>query len=860
MALRPRPLPALLLFLMLCGWTFADGPKRGPFTQPERSLRGRTFDQRHVRLELQFDWDAQRIDGRALMTLKTFRPIRSIGLDAAEMKIAQVSLESPSKEPLKFTHRGNRLEVELGREVAADAELQLDIQYQISKPKQGAHFVLPDEREPNQARMVWTQSEPEYARYWFPCHDHPSDRFTSEILATVPEGYIVLSNGALKEKKPADGGKVTWHFVQEPEHVSYLMSVVAGEFEVYEQSWDGLPVTSYVPKGRLDEAARSFEKTARMVEYYSGLFGYRYPWAGYSQICVDEYGWGGMEHTSATTLNLNTLHDERAELDTSSESLVAHELVHQWFGDMITCKDWSQIWLNESFATYFTTVWYEHEFGDDEAAWRRYEEAQSYKNEDQKRYRRAIVTSRYDRPVHMFDRHSYPKGARILHMLRYVLGDDAFWQTIRHYTNKCALQSVETAQFRIALEEATGQGLDWFFGQWIYHGGHPQYDLAYTWDSQRKQVALTVKQTQTVDDLTPLFRMPVEVALVTSSGEEIRKITVAKAEETFRFDLAERPVRVVFDPNDWVLKDVTFHKDKEEWIDQALHDPHVISRVRAVQALAAMKNDLDARQALLDVAGKDAFWALRQEAAKALAGFSGDEIRAALIALAKDDAKSFVRREAIKSLGKFGHDETKAALRAIIQEDQSYYAGAEALRSLAKIDRAGCRDDLVAALDTKSHRDVILRAAADGLADIEDADAVQRLLGCLTGPTTPDRRIAVLQALVRLGGDDAKILDAVCAEMNDCRRAVRQAAYDALAKSDSPRALDALVAQRGKEPDPRLVLGIDENIEQLREKQTVVAKLRSQVESLRKEAKALQEQMKKLEAKLKKIPEKAGEE
>ena len=478
MTLRPRPPFALLLLLLLSGWVLADGPKRGPFTQPQRSLRSRNFDQRHVRLELQFDWDAQRIDGRALLTLKPFRPIRSVGLDAAEMKIVKASLASPSKEPLKFTHRGNRLEVELGREVAADAELQLDIQYEISNPKNGAHFVLPGEKEPNQTRMVWTQSEPEYARYWFPCHDHPSDRFTSEILATVPEGYVVLSNGALQEKKPADGGKVTWHFVQEPEHVSYLMSVVAGEFEVYEQSWDGLPVTSYVPKGRLDQAARSFSKTARMVEYYSDLFGYRYPWAKYSQICVDEYGWGGMEHTSATTLNLNTLHDERAELDTSSESLVAHELVHQWFGDLITCKDWSQIWLNESFATYFTTVWYEHEFGADEAAWRRYEEAQSYKTEDTKRYRRALVTSRYDKPVYMFDRHSYPKGARVLHMLRYVLGDDAFWRTIRHYTNKCALQSVETAQFRIALEEATGQGLDWFFDQWVYHGGHPQYDLA----------------------------------------------------------------------------------------------------------------------------------------------------------------------------------------------------------------------------------------------------------------------------------------------------------------------------------------------------------------------------------------------
>ncbi len=849
---RRRTLLAFLTLLLISNWAVAATPKRGPFMAAERSLRSRDFDQRHVRLELAIDWDKQQIDGRAVLTLKPFAPIETVGLDAAEMKVLTASLledDSPPS-PLKFTHRGNRLSIQLGRKIPADKEFRLAIDYRIVKPKNGAHFVLPDEKEPNQTRMVWTQSEPEFARYWFPCHDHPSDRFTSEILATVPQDYLVLSNGHLKQKKPAKDGKATWHFVQEPDHVSYLMSIVAGEFEAYEQNWDGLPITSYVPKGRLDQAERSFDKTARMVEYYSDLFGYRYPWAKYAQICVDEYGWGGMEHTSATTLNLATLHDARAHLDTSSEGLVAHELVHQWFGDLITCKDWSELWLNESFATYFTTVWFEHEFGADEAAWRRAEEAESYKKEDKDRYRRPLVTSRYAKPLHMFDRHSYPKGARVLHMLRYVLGDDAFWRTIRHYTKKNALQSIETAQFRIALEEATGQGLDWFFEQWIYHGGHPQYDVSHTWDSKQKQVALLIKQTQTVDDLTPLFRMPIEVALVTSKGEEIRKITVAKKEETFRFDLKERPLRVCFDPNDWVLKDLTIHKDKEEWIDQAQCDQHLMTRVQAVKAMGSMKGDHDARDVLVGLANADVFWALRQAAVKALAGFSGDEVRTCLIAAAKDDAKSFVRREAVKSLGKFAHDDTRAALRTIIQEDRSYNTVAEALRSLAKVDRTGCRDDLMAALDVDSHKHVILKAAADGLAEIQDARAVQRLLACLDAPTTPDRRIAVLAALTRLGGSDDKVLDAVCAEMNDCRRSVRQAVYEALAKSENVRALATLIEQRAKEANPLLVLVIDESLEKLRQRQTDVTKLRGQVESLRKQNKAIEGRMKKLEEKL----------
>ena len=222
----------LLAALVLATAGKAAERKRGPFTASERSLRPREIDQQHVRLELTFDWDAERIDGRAVLTVSAFAPIEKVTLDAAEMKVSGVSLlgEKEKAQSLKFDHRASRLEVELGREIPADEAFRLAVDYVITKPKRGAHFVLPDDQEPNQARMVWTQSEPEYARYWFPCHDHPSDRFTSEILATVPEDYLVLSNGSLKEKRPAGDGKTTWHFVQEPSHVSYLMSVVAGQF------------------------------------------------------------------------------------------------------------------------------------------------------------------------------------------------------------------------------------------------------------------------------------------------------------------------------------------------------------------------------------------------------------------------------------------------------------------------------------------------------------------------------------------------------------------------------------------------------------------------------------------------------
>jgi aminopeptidase N len=820
--------------------------KRGPFTEPPRSVRSRAFDARHVRVELTFNWDRREVRGRAVHELVPYAAVTRIELDAADMKIAGVALAGDGKK-LDFEHRDQKLSITLDRSYPGGEPVSVAIDYLVTEPEHGAHFVLPDESEPSQPKMVWTQSEPEYARYWFPCLDYPSDRLTSEILATVPGDFFVLSNGTLKGKQENADGTRTWDWVQEQPHASYLMSVVAGEFDAYEQDWDGIPVVSYVPKGRSADSARSFQKTPAMVEFFSERFGYRYPWPKYTQICVEEYGWGGMEHTSATTLNVGTLHDERAQLDVSSDGLVSHELVHQWYGDLLTCKDWAELWLNESFATYFATVWTDHDEGPEEAVWKRFEEAESYFKEDKDRYRRPIVSYRYPEPNRMFDRHSYPKGGRVLHMLRFVLGDELFWKAIRHYTKKHEFGVVETAQFRIAIEEATGQGLGWFFDEWLDHGGHPEYDVACDWDDGEKALRMTVKQTQEVDDLTPLFRMPVEIELVTSEKTVLRRVTVSKAEETFHFTLDERPRRVLFDPEDWLLKKLVFHKSKEEWLDQLAHDGHVICRVRAVRALAEWTKDKDVLAALAKAVRDDGFWAVRQEAAKALAKFPGDETRQALLAAAQNDAKSFVRREAIQALESFSHDDTRNTLRKIIAEDRSYYAAAEALKALVKVDREGCRGDLVAAIDRASHREVILKAAADGLADLNDGLAVPRLMAMLEAPTTPDRRIAVLGALAKLAGEEIDVTKILGRQAEDARREVRSAAYEALAETGDPAAIELLLARREKEENAGMIQTIDDNLAKLREKQTQLGKLHKQIGSLEQKNRKLEDRLKKLE-------------
>ncbi len=822
--------------------------RRGPFTHEPRSVRSRDFDQRHVRLELRLTDRSEVVEGRAVHRVVPFKTLRRLQFDACDMKILGVArLTSDGSVPLRFEHRGGVLTVQLDRPCPAGQELTLSIDYRVANPRSGFHFVVRGTGSERRVVQVWTQSEPEYARYWFPCFDHPSDRLTSETVVTAPSTWVVVSNGRLVSSRLNADGTKTWHWALDQTHVTYLMSVVAGRFEQYRQQWEGIPVVAYVPPDRMADAPRSFAKTPQMIGFFSERTGYRFPWPKYAQVCVEEYMWGGMEHTSATTLNANTLHDEQAHLDVSSDGLVAHELAHQWFGDLLTCKDWGELWLNESFATYFASLWTEHDRGWEEATWVRREHAQSYFNEDAKRYRRPIVTYRYDTPGRMFDRHCYPKGARVLHMLRFVLGDDLFWKAIRHYVRQYAFHSVETAQFRIAIEEATGQGLNWFFDEWLYHGGHPELDVTWDWDDETKTVSVTVRQTQTVDSLTPLFRMPVEIELATLEAVQLERVEFRRREHTYHFKLPQKPVRVCFDPNDWLLAKVVEHKSKEEWLNQLAEDRHVTCRARAVKALAEFKSDRDVATALAKAARHDAFWGVRQEAATVLGRFRGQAVLETLVEAARQDPKSSVRRAAIRSLKRFPQKAVRSVLLQVVRSDPSYFVVADALRTLAAVDPAGCVPVLKEAMSRPSHQGVVLRAACDGLAEVGETSVVPELRRKLSSDKTPwFERVAVLRALAKLAGDDPEVVSALVHELDNPYREVRSAACQALAETGSADALAALRARLNRETSIRVVEDLEEAIEKLEASQTDLARLRRRVDRLERENKLLQQRLKKL--------------
>lgn len=844
----------LVLHLLLAASPGLAQERRGPFTAPPRSVRSRPVDQQHIRVELHFDWDKQEIQGRATLTLVPYTAVKRVELDAAEMQIRGVAVataQAAEPQPLRHETRGHTLAIDLDREYGAADSFQLIVDYLVVKPRHGAHFVTPDEAEPNQPKMVWTQNEPEYAHYWFPCIDSPTDRLTSEIIATVPQPFIVLSNGQLVDKQDRGDGTQSWHWSQTQTHVPYLMSVVAGDFEALEQDADGIPVTSYVPRGRLADAARSFEKTPAMVRFFSRRIGYLYPWPKYAQICVDEYMWGGMEHTSATTLTLRTLHDERAHADVSSDGLVAHELAHQWFGDLLTCKDWGELWLNESFATYFASLWQEQDEGWDEATWGRYEDGLAYQDED-RRYRRPIVNYQYQSPEVMFDRHTYPKGGRVLHMLRFVLGDELFWKSIQHYVMTNQHRTVETADLRRAIEDATGQGLNWFFDQWVHRGGHPDFTVAWKWDEDTKTAQLSVQQTQPVDTLTPLFRMPVEIEFGSQRNSEIRRIEVSKAEETFHFALPGRPSRVGFDPRDWILKSLKFEKSKEELFDELAYSPHLVPRVRAAEGLAAYDHDEDVLRGLAQAAEQDSFWAVRQAAVKTLGRFTQDAAREALLRVVRQDPKSAVRREAVRQLANFKHPDTQVALRQVIASDFSYFAVADALRTLVQVDREHCAPDLLAAVEVPSHDEVVLQAACAGLAEIPESrpQAEAKLNQLLLQPLSPDRRVAVIGALSRMNPDNEQLAELLRKQLENDRSSVRAAAIQALAEIGDGRSADILREYRGQQHSPRIVRAVDDALARIRSKEQGFEQLRKETETLRQQNRELEQRLKKLETQL----------
>lgn len=801
----------------------------GPQLPPVNWVRSRTIDVKHLDIDLRFDWEKEQAIGSEVVTFSPFNETDTFSLDAALMTIDSVKLTNGT--PLKFAYDGKKdndnLEISLDHKYPAGQDIQVRIDYKtnyvnkadadtaIGNFGRGIRFIKPSADDPKKPRQIWSQGESEFNRYWFPSYDTPNDFRTTELRATVDKPFFVVSNGKLVDTKDNGDNTRTFDWKMDQPYSNYLTSIVVVDTDPVIQDFDGTPVYNYGYTHEKKEVAATTKNLPATIKFFSDVTGVKYPYPKYSQAFVEDFG-GGMENISATTQIEEMIHDNRELLDGDSESLQSHELAHQWFGDYVTCRDWGQIWLNESFATYMQAMWDEKFKGHEEFL---YVDVRS--NHDQvlgswnQGQRRPIVTKYYANKDAMFDNYAYPGGGSVLHMLRKTVGDAAFSRALKNYLTTNAHKPVSTEELRIAFEESTGQSMDWFFDEWLYKMGHPIFDITDSYDDASKKLTLNVKQTQKIDATnaypqTEFFQTYVDVEI----DNKVERVWIKPQEtNTFTFDVASKPKLVNFDYESTLLKEMKFDKSVDELLYQMQNDKDVLGRRWAMSQLqekASAGTDKDRiAAALITMAEKDPFWRIRRAALSEIAViYSPDpprgqerpaaklegNVEAAVVRLTKDP-QSLIRGDAMRLLGET-QDQKYAPIFLAALNDQSYSVVDQASTALARTKAPTAYDALTKLITTPSWKGRIQAAGFVSLADLGDKRSFDTAYKAVTDTSLPvNVRNAAMTVISATGKGDSRAYPLIfnkfkmAADTNDLQGIF--AGVQAIIKIGDPRGQEA---------------------------------------------------------------------
>jgi aminopeptidase N len=823
--------------------------------EPLRTAGDRPIDIQHIKLELDVALEEKTISVKAVIDFIPLRPAQAVTFNAVGHEVTAVKGGGEGT-ALAFENTGEELIIRWGSPLTVGQKEQVTIEYKVRDPKAGLYFFGPSEKEPKVPLMVWSQGEPISNRHWFPCLDHPNERQTTEVIATVNDGFEVLSNGNLISSDKVEGGKRRFHWRQGEPHVAYLVTLVVGRFAIGRDDWRGKPVTYYTPPERAADIPRTFGHTREMLDYFSERFGIEYPWEKYAQVVVEQFIMGGMENTSATTLYSRVMHDERAILDNSPDWLIAHELAHEWWGVLLTCKDWAHLWLNEGFATYAEALWAEKKLGTDEFHYVLYQKSGPARSGAAKT--RPVVDRHYANPGTMFDSRAYPKGAWVLHMLRCKLGDDLFFACLAEYGKAFRQQTVETGDFRRVLERQTGRSLERFFYDWTERPGNPDLTVATSHDSDAKAVKITIKQTQKEDP----FYLPIKIELRIPGEEKPVVVTkeMVERELTFYVPVAAAPDLVRFDPEFSLLADIKEEKSRDLWVKQAKEAPTVVERLRAVEHFGESKQPAD-RELLASILDKDSFYGVRVAAATALGKSGGDAARDALITGLKGEHPK-IRRACAEALGKFAIDETAAkALRDHLKRgDQSYFVEAALVSAYSQAANPPELAVFEEALTKDAHGDVIQQAALRGIALSEDAKALDLLRTWSTPGHPSNCRQTAIGALAKWmqrnavePKTQAELVNEIIGYLKESP-SIRMAAIGALrelggAAVPAREVLQSLADQDPEDDVRNLAKAAIEKIQADTPAPVELSRLRTELEKLQKENDTLEERLQKIEGK-----------
>ncbi|MDX2172164.1 MAG: M1 family metallopeptidase [Bacteroidota bacterium] len=677
-----------------------ETPKR----QVYRESNPISFDLIHTRLDVNFDWTHCYMNGKATIQLKPhFYPSNLLYLDARGMDIKEISLltNGTNKTSLKYLYERDSLKITLDKIYTNKETLAVYIDY-VSKPNElksggsaainsdkGLYFINPAGLDVYKMPQIWTQGETQSNSAWFPTIDSPNQKMTQEIFMTVENQFTTLSNGLLVDSKKHNDSTRTDHWKMDLPHAPYLAMMAVGRFKkVVDEPWNGKEISYYVEKEYEPHAKAIFGDTKEMIEFYSSKLGVPYAWPKYAQIAVRDYVSGAMENTSATLHGDFTVYQTTREtLDSKKgNSIIAHELFHQWFGDLVTSESWSNLPLNESFATYGEYLWEEYKFGRDAADYHHYQSRQGYKGSDKEVN---LVRFNYENREDMFDAFSYNKGGQVLHMLRKAVGDDAFFASLKNYLETNKFKTGEIHQLRLAFEQTTGKDMNWFFNQWFLNNGRPKITVTQNYNVSQGTVELTVEQNQDFKKV-PLYTLPIDIDIYVNGKAERTRIVVTEQKQTFIIKTSGAPQLVNFDAERQLLCDLDYKKSQEEYIFQYKNAPLYEDRFEAIKELEKNLSDVNVYNVIKWAAENDKYFVVRNHCISQLDKAPTEklaEVKSTLLTIYNNDKKTLTRARALNVLNKkFLNDADIKSLNEKALNEMSYAICAEALDYFGKID------------------------------------------------------------------------------------------------------------------------------------------------------------------------------
>ena len=665
-----------------------------------RASETRVSDVLHTKLEVSFNWDSAYLYGRAnLMVKPHFYATDSLTLDAKGFQIHEVAMVDRigKKSPLNYVYDDEFLKISLGKTYTKSDTYKIFIDYTAMPNKlkaggsaaitseKGLYFINNDGAIENKPKQIWTQGETESSSCWFPTIDSPNEKTTQEIYITVDSNYATLANGELMFQTENEDGTRTDYWKQNLPHAPYLFMMAVGEFAIAKDEWRCKPVHYYVEKKYADVAKEIYPNTVEMLEFFSTKLGYDYPWDKYHQVVVRDYVSGAMENTGAVIFGDFIQGNKRFLIDNAGEDIVAHEMFHHWFGDLVTCESWSNLPLNESFATYGEYLWNEHKYGKDQADLHIDQDLSVYLGQSRIN-KETLIRFNYDNRMEMFDAHSYQKGGRVLHMLRNYIGDDAFFAGLNLYLKDNEFQTVEIHNLRLAFEEVTGEDLNWFFNQWFLSAGHPIIEVEKNFADGK--LAVTIQQTQDGPDVPEVFEIPTTLYVLQPNGiVREKEIRITKRMEEFEFTLNEPPLLINFDLDKVLLGTVDQNFEKSEAIVLYNNANHFLDKKEAIRLIKNQKDS--ASLDLIEKALKDDFWYIRKsaiQAVKKLANERPERTLEALKEIAASDEKSANRAAAVTAISKYFIEEVDMDFLDGRKKDLSYYVISATLDAVHKKD------------------------------------------------------------------------------------------------------------------------------------------------------------------------------